>query len=388
MPLITVSELQEKIIQRSITKMSIDTSVFIKCGFSNFEKRPVQSLKFYSRILGIVTPKIIFHEIANHYSKDFLDGNFSAAKRFLEYIASAEEFSQDAKNLLQFNSKQFSRKKVQNFFEHECESEIYWPPAGIDMLDIYEDYIDVTPPFEGNENKKNEFPDAIALRALEDYARINKTNIFVMSDDDGWYKFADMSSLLFMIDKKFLIKNEEKHNYAILINNLKAIKEFDSENATIIEFMKSSPAVRQALEEIISEFTDDSSNFSVNVHTDIQFTDDVVEAKIKKIYFQKMNIDILEKEDDDYTFMIYAKAALSAKVEIETYHYENTDKTSIKTGEFNYEIPIEHEFMISMEADISSSEIGLDPEIEILESEIVSGDVLFDFEMGNPWHAA
>ena len=367
--------------------MSIDTSVFITCGFSNFEKRPVQSLKFYSKMLAIVTPKIIFHEIANHYAKDFLDKNFSKAKNFLEYIADVEEFSQDAKNLLQFNSKQFCRKKVQDFFEHECEGVIYWPQSGIDMLDIYEDYVDINPPFEKCENKKCEFPDAVALRALEAHAKTNKTNIFVMSDDSGWYKFAEISQLLFMIDKDTLIQKGENHNYAILINNLKAIKEFDSKNTTIIEFMKVCQPVRQAIEEKISEFTADPSNFLATVHTAILCTEEVIGAKIKEICFPKMDVDILEKEDENYSFMCYIETELHVRVDVETYYYENIDKNGDKTGIHKYTIPIEHEFMITVEANISLSENGLDPEIEILETEIVSGDVLFDFEMGNPWHA-
>lgn len=387
MPLIDQSELQELIAEKNITKMSIDTSVFMKCGFSNFEKRPVQSLKFYSRILGIVTPKIIFHEIANHYAKDVLDNKFSRAKEFLEYIKCVAIFSQEAKHLLEFDSRQFSREKIQNFFEKECSGVLYWPDPVVNMLDVYEDYIDIKPPFEENENKKSEFPDAFALRVLEKYAQENKTNIFVMSDDGGWYNFANTSTSLFMIDKKILIPKEDKHNYTILINNLKAIKEFDSENMTIIEFMKKSPEVKQALTENLSEFVNDLSNFLVVVSANVDLTEEVVEAKIQKIDFESMTIDILEKEDENYSFVFYIESELSVSVEVETYCYENIDKSKYKTGTYGFTPTVEHEFMVTMEAKILPTKNGLDPEVEILETEIVSGGVFFDFEIGTPWHS-
>lgn len=387
MPLVTPNELQEKIIGKSITKMSVDTNVFIKCGFSNFEKRPVQSLKFYSRILGIVTPKIIFHEIANHYAKDFLDKNFSAAKKFLEYIEGAEPFSQGAKNLLQFDSKQFCRKKVQDFFERECEGVIYWPQSGIDMLDVYEDYVDIEPPFEGKEDKKNEFPDAFALRVLEKYAQENKTNIFVMSDDGGWYNFAKTSTSLFMIDKEILIPKEDKHNYAILINNLKAITEFDSRNETIIEFVKKNSEVERSIREKISEFINDYSNFTVVVTADIPCSEEIVAVEVQDIDFSNMTVDIIEKDDDDYSFVFYVESKISVSIDVETFFFEKIDKMTFDTGTYNFKSIVEHEFMVTMEAKILPTKNGLDPEVEILETEIVSGGVFFDFEIGTPWHS-
>ena len=47
-----------------------------------------------------------------------------------------------------------------------------------------------SPPFEEPDKKKHEFPDAIALLSLEEWAEVNKTRILAVSCDRGWAAFA------------------------------------------------------------------------------------------------------------------------------------------------------------------------------------------------------
>jgi hypothetical protein len=58
-----------------------------------------------------------------------------------------------------------------------------------------------SPPFENTKDKKNEFPDAIALLSLESWAIANKTKVVVVSNDAGWERYCNQSShLLFLND--------------------------------------------------------------------------------------------------------------------------------------------------------------------------------------------
>lgn len=53
-------------------------------------------------------------------------------------------------------------------------------------------YFAAQPPFASGK-KKNEFPDAISLIALEDWAKANSTRILAISDDADWKAFGDQS---------------------------------------------------------------------------------------------------------------------------------------------------------------------------------------------------
>ena len=57
-------------------------------------------------------------------------------------------------------------------------------------------YFEPSPPFEGTGKKKNEFPDAIALITLEDWAREPEKKILAVSKDHGWVSFAEKSEFI------------------------------------------------------------------------------------------------------------------------------------------------------------------------------------------------
>lgn len=62
-------------------------------------------------------------------------------------------------------------------------------------------YFSSLPPFSGTGKKKAEFPDAIALLSLEDWARSQKTRLMVISRDDDWQAFAARSKhLVWLLD--------------------------------------------------------------------------------------------------------------------------------------------------------------------------------------------
>jgi hypothetical protein len=71
-------------------------------------------------------------------------------------------------------------------------------PAGkMDTDRLLQMYFAPSPPFEIAKNKKNEFPDAIALITLEDWARQNNKKLLAITKDKGWLDFASNSEWIF-----------------------------------------------------------------------------------------------------------------------------------------------------------------------------------------------
>lgn len=67
------------------------------------------------------------------------------------------------------------------------------PANEADMKRLIAMYFEPSAPFEGTAKKKNEFPDAIALITLEDWAKKNNKKILAISADKGWANFANTS---------------------------------------------------------------------------------------------------------------------------------------------------------------------------------------------------
>ena len=64
------------------------------------------------------------------------------------------------------------------------------------MASLFADYFTQRPPFGVSEKKKSDFPDAMCLWQLEQYAKANSTIGIVASDDKGWEQYAAESETL------------------------------------------------------------------------------------------------------------------------------------------------------------------------------------------------
>ncbi len=72
-----------------------------------------------------------------------------------------------------------------------------WIPAeNADVKELILRYFKPSAPFETSGNKKNEFPDAIALLSLEKFAESEQKKILAISKDTGWVDFAKSSKWL------------------------------------------------------------------------------------------------------------------------------------------------------------------------------------------------
>ena len=71
------------------------------------------------------------------------------------------------------------------------------PANGADMDRLIKMYFDPSAPFETSKNKKNEFPDAIALITMEEWAKLNNKKLLAITKDQGWSDFAARSEWIF-----------------------------------------------------------------------------------------------------------------------------------------------------------------------------------------------
>lgn len=85
----------------------------------------------------------------------------------------------------------------------------------VDIRALLDSYFLAKPPFEKKENKKSEFPDAIALMALERWAIKNNRGLMFVTKDKGCKSYCDGSVHLFAVhqlsEALALIGERDKH---------------------------------------------------------------------------------------------------------------------------------------------------------------------------------
>lgn len=70
-------------------------------------------------------------------------------------------------------------------------------PVGLAPIDVVVgSYFSASPPFEPSGSKKAEFPDAIALHSIEEWAKKHNKKVLAVSEDGGWRAFGEKSDYI------------------------------------------------------------------------------------------------------------------------------------------------------------------------------------------------
>lgn len=79
-------------------------------------------------------------------------------------------------------------KSLNAQFEKHMASATILPNTGLSVKDLFDKYFDKEAPFEGNEKKKWEFPDAAVIMSIKQHIKENpSTSFHVVTDDNGWH---------------------------------------------------------------------------------------------------------------------------------------------------------------------------------------------------------
>ena len=146
-------------------------------------------------------PKLILSEIvAQEVQKHLMDkareatGNLESAieKATKQKVISKEIEKQLTDIVASFPSyEEIVENRLKAFVESTGAKVV--PADSVNTQDLMKSYFSAHPPFEMTGDKKNEFPDAIALLSLEGLAKTTKQKILAISSDKGWRKFASGS---------------------------------------------------------------------------------------------------------------------------------------------------------------------------------------------------
>lgn len=96
-------------------------------------------------------------------------------------------------------------------------------------------YFNTEAPFETGKDKKNEFPDAIALLAIESWAEQSDLNIIAVSQDSGWKDFSAKSNRVTLVSSlaEALERFQPHNKVSSIIGKIREDAILDSDNNVI-----------------------------------------------------------------------------------------------------------------------------------------------------------
>ena len=209
-------------------------------------------------------------------------------------------------------------------------------------------YFDYSPPFENNAKKKNEFPDAIALLSLEQYAKDNNLNILTVSNDKGWMNFAQSSDQIDVepdLTKALALlqthANEAKKLVATFLKDLdqgNLDEEFNLINDTIDQSVSASEPIAEADSYLRNE---------AECNAEVSFND--------FSFLDTTTFSIVQIGKNSIVAEIPVNIYANAFANFSFYVYDSIDKDEIYMGSQSVEEEIEFKAAILITLEINSS---------------------------------
>jgi len=184
--------------------LTIDTSIFEKNGLKLNKGLLAQLHQFKDNPINLILSDIVYRELKSHLDrkeKETKSKIESVLNDASDYLNCCIDDMEKIKSLIKLNYEAESISKlILEEFIRKCGIELVKGEEYCEMKSLIDMYFQNLAPFKESGNKKNEFPDAIALLSLHTWAQKNNKNLLAVSADNDWKNFAQGKGNIEVID--------------------------------------------------------------------------------------------------------------------------------------------------------------------------------------------
>lgn len=199
----TTDQIKLKIESGEIKAITLDTNIFDQKQ-NGLEYGLLRQLEqFNDSITTVVFSDVVLREVESHI-KEAAANSQADLRAALKSVGNAWQVSKDIRTET-LNSyfgasspEDIAKKRVCDFVER-AGGEIVEVGETVNLHELMERYFAPKPPFAERKEKKNEFPDALALMSLEHWAEDNGQKILVVTKDGDWEAYCESSEWLIAI---------------------------------------------------------------------------------------------------------------------------------------------------------------------------------------------
>lgn len=332
-----MQDIEQSVLKEAIGGLCLDTSIFKSEGLSLKNGRLGLLRQFRHGQIRLVIPDIILSEVRKHlidkYEKT-IQGIDSSINALMRTSCISKAVVDEARERLIGNNTPttFTDEEIE-WFDNETNFEEIKSDQYPILKELTYRYINTFPPFENKSDKKHEFPDAIALLALEHWASENDTKIIVVSRDKGWELFCEHSKhLLYTEDLESALKVINSRNaYA---DKIQQFVEAQLRDTTSDLYASITKKIRRCIEELEVE-EDYSSYFDIEAdYTEIEVHDVAIDIGDNQIFGA-----FVTAMDEDYaTIEVMLTSGVSFSCSFSLSKWDSIDRESISLGSANVKV--------------------------------------------------
>lgn len=377
---LTEIEIKERISDDTIRGITLDTSIFDGNG-NRFERGLLAKLKqFKNTAVEFVLSDVVLGEVRSHVIRDAQEAKSKTVASLKEVGRSwqiANEQREAALTAL-FGAEgveELAERRI-NAFQKATEFEEIASDYRVDIGRLLLAYFSSKPPFGLSTSKKSEFPDAIALQALESWAEDKDLLLLVVSKDGDWKKYSKESARLVVVEDLALALSYFHQNAEVACTRLAHRLQEGSLN------------VDGDLQRAV-QFAVDRINFIPEVSSGYYFDAEIGEVEITEIKLQEDAYTagpfrVVDKPEDN---ILVVEAEVAVTIYVSAYMtfsiYDSIDKDEVPIGGATprTESNLIFKVLLTFEGDLAADAALVDTEIEAAKS-----NVYVDFgDVGPEW---
>lgn len=356
--------------------LTIDTNIIKKNGYKFLNGILGQLSQFSGSPFQFVLSEIVVNETKNHvilYNKSLVEKFISTVNKIgsRSFVDAADSKTLDIIIGKIKPPEEVAEMQLEEFFKL-TQTEVV-PVLGVDIETLTRLYFEVQPPFEGAGSKKHEFPDAIALISLDQWAQENNKRLLAISDDGGWKSYAEGSD-----------------HIAVETDLAKALGEFqqhtDKATALLERFLsqletKEFVDVKQYIHEEIGGQLD-LIDITPETSSHLSFDAELESVSLNEFSFTKAGnsycYDIVRIDDDEVVVKLKVDLDVSADSVFSFYVFDSIDKDYVPLGSTLARVHTILEAAVLVTLQPAHEVDGSEFDVEIVELLSVNDSLYFD----------
>lgn len=228
-------------IELDFSAITLDNATLKAEGYKFYEGLLAQMRQFKESPVKVIQTDIVHNEAIKHIGQEIsktrtsIEQALRSADKQLK-IKAADINSTRGLLSVEGSEEEIADSRLNKYYDfigaEKIDSDKY-----ADLSALMRMYFSTEAPFETGRDKKNEFPDAIALLSIEGWAEENNVNVIAVSLDKGWRDFAENSTKITLVSTlaEALEKFQPHTKVAEIIAHIREDSLLDSENHILQE---------------------------------------------------------------------------------------------------------------------------------------------------------
>jgi len=344
-----------RILAGEITALTIDTSIFEKNSLALESGLLAQLDQFRESEFELVIANTVANEVKRHLTKNATDATKSL-RTALAHTAKHRALSSTRQeeltalsNLAASDDAARASKRFDDWVQL-VGADILHEEEFASIGEVMRRYEAGEPPFTETGEKKQEFPDAVALSTLEGWAEAHDTKILAVAHDKDWQRYGAQSKRLVVV--------EDLADALSTIQGLGSAREPAVRLATLFvagDAVGLHAAVLEAVRDQVDKF-----NFRVEADSQFSVEEEGVEPTVDDITLDipdatGATLDTISHEDGQAVIKISGTASLQVDAHFSFEKFDSIDRDYLGMGSATISDNVEIEFevlaMVQIDAD-------------------------------------